>query len=183
MNRAEDWQRCLFAAADLQLGSPLNLSIPKSAAAADIRTALLAKGLTNAGDEQQTSEDGQQTLKLAIRELQSELNCDRAALRLAALEWVLNTVTPVVNGKNIAPSAKGNGQLSRRDAQVHEIVGRDRFCNFTNAEILRHPALKKRLQVDYKLNESNAAKKCFDRIRLAKGYRLSREIAKKRSSQ
>ena len=42
MERAEDWQRSLFAAADQQLGSWLNLSFPKSAATADVRTALVA---------------------------------------------------------------------------------------------------------------------------------------------
>ena len=35
MERAEDWHRCLFAAADQQLGSPQNLSVPPSAAVAD----------------------------------------------------------------------------------------------------------------------------------------------------
>ena len=32
MERTEDWQRCLFAAGDRQLGSPLNLPLPLSAA-------------------------------------------------------------------------------------------------------------------------------------------------------
>ena len=51
--RAEDWQRSLFAAADQQFGSSLNLSFPKSAATADVRTALVARGLIEAGGDNQ----------------------------------------------------------------------------------------------------------------------------------
>jgi hypothetical protein len=51
-DRAEDWQRCLLAAADLKLGTPLKLSFPNSAGVADVRLALLAKGLIYCPDTQ-----------------------------------------------------------------------------------------------------------------------------------
>ena len=94
MERAEDWQRSLFAAADQQLGSSLNLPFPKSAATADVRTALVARGLIESGGDDQAAEDDAQTLRLAIREPQNELNCDRAALRLAAVESVIGQERP-----------------------------------------------------------------------------------------
>jgi len=181
MDRTEDWQRSLFAVADRQLESPLNLSIPKSPAAADVRTALVARGLIDADDANQAAEDQEQTLRLAMREPQNELNSDRAALRLAAVESVIRTAVPSAKGKNVARSTKQSGPLSNRDLQVHEIVGRERFCTLTNAEIMKEASLKKRLRVDCGLTQGDAAKRCLDRIRQAKGYQLSREIAKKRS--
>jgi hypothetical protein len=94
MDRTEDWQRCLFAVAERQLGSPLDLSIPKSAATADVRTALRASGLLDPGDGAQAREDTVQTLKLAVQEPPKDFAYDRAALRLAAVEWVIGTGRP-----------------------------------------------------------------------------------------
>src|SRR5580700_10483386 len=67
--RTEDWQRCLFAAADQQLGGSLDLTILKSSATADVRMALVSKGLIDAGDAESADQDGHQTLTLAMREL------------------------------------------------------------------------------------------------------------------
>ena len=183
MERAEDWQRSLFAAADQQLGSSLNLSFPKSAAMADVRAALVARGLIEAGGDNQAAEDDSQTLTLAIREPQNELNCDRAALRLAAVEAVIGAATPSSGGKKAAHAAKRSSQLSDRDLQIHDIVGGERFRTVTNAEIMKEASVKKRLRFDFGLGPGDAAKRCLDRIRHAKGYPLSREIAKKRSTR
>lgn len=90
--RAEDWQRCLYAAADRKMGSPLRLAIPNCVAAADIRIALLAKGLIGCADTQ-VRQDMAQTLGIAIGEPQEEPDCERAALRLAAIDWVIRTKT------------------------------------------------------------------------------------------
>ena len=184
MERTEDWQRSLFAVADRQLGSSLNLSIPKSAAVADVRTALVSKGLIDGDDADQVPEDRTQTLKLAMREPQDELNSDRAALRLAAVEWVLGTAEPTVKGKNSVRSAKQSGPLSDRDMRVHDTVSKERFCTLANAEIMKEASVKKRLWADFRLKAgSDAAKRCLDRIRQAKHYPLSREIVKKRSTR
>jgi hypothetical protein len=86
MGRAEDWQRCLFAVAERQLGSSLDLSIPKSAATADVRTALIARGLIEASDGDQVRKDAVQTLKLAAQEPPKGFTYDRAAMRVAAVE-------------------------------------------------------------------------------------------------
>ena len=85
----DDWQRCLFAIADRQLGTALVLSVPESVPTADVRTALAAKGLIEVADGKKAAEDQVQTLALAVREPPKDLAYDRAALRLAALEWVI----------------------------------------------------------------------------------------------
>ena len=183
LDRTEDWQRCLFATGDRQLGGPLSLPVPKSIAIADVRTALLARGLIDSGDDNQAAEDDAQTLRLAIREPQNELSCDRAALRLAAVESVIRAAAPAAGGKHVSRSADQSGPLSSRDIQIHDAVGGERFRTLTNAEIMKEPNVKKRLRVDFQLEQGDAAKRCLDRIRHGKGYPLSREIAEKRSSR
>jgi hypothetical protein len=179
--RTEEWQRCLFAAVDLQLGSLLNLSIPKSPGSADVRTALVARGVMEAGGDWPTDQDGQHTLSLAMRELPDELPHDRAALRLAAVESVIQA-TVVVSGKSPASAPKGSQPLSERDVRVHDAIGRERFCSLTNAEIMRDTTVKKPLRAEG-LDPGEAAKRCLDRIRNAKRYPLSREVSKKRASR
>ena len=117
-DRTEEWQRCLFAAVDLQLGSLLNISIPKSPGTADVRTALVARGVMEACDDRLADQDGQHTLNLAMRELPDELPHDRAALRLAAVESVIQATVPVVGGKGPASAPKGSQPLSERDVRV-----------------------------------------------------------------
>ncbi len=182
--RTEDWYRCLLAAGDRQLGNPLNLSVPKSPATADVRTVLAAKGVIESGDDGATDKDGEQTLRLAMRELPDELPCDRAALRLAAVESVIQAAIPLTGGKNAAEAARRSGTLSERDIQIHDLVGAERFRTLTNAEIMKDTTVKQRLRVDFDLEPgSDATKRCLDRIREAKVYPLSREVTKKRAAQ
>jgi hypothetical protein len=181
MERAEDWHRCLFAAADHQLGSPQNLSVPTSAVVADLRTALVARGALN--DEALAVEDADQTLRLALTESQADLPIDRAMLRLAAMEFVIRNAAPTTGGKSSARSAGIGGSLSKRDASVHEVVGKDLFNSHTNAEIMKDVNVKKRLRAECQLTSNDAIKRCLDRIRETKGYPLSREVTKKRATQ
>jgi len=88
----QDWQRALFAFADVKLGGPLRLLMPNSAEIADVRTALRAKGTIAAGNGKHAREDALQTFALSIEEPPGGTDCDRLALRLAALEWVIHTV-------------------------------------------------------------------------------------------
>jgi hypothetical protein len=180
--RTEDWQRCLFAAGDRQLGSSLNLSIAKSLATADVRTALVAKGAIELGGWA-ADQDGEQTLSLAICELPDELSHDRVALRLAAVEWIIRSAGPLVGGKHAAAASKHGHPLSPRDVRVHDAVGRERFCTLTNAEIMREVRVKKPLRAEGLKPSGEAAKRCLDRIRSAKGYPLSREVTKKRATR
>src|SRR5882757_3118614 len=52
MDRADDWQPCLFAAADRKIGSPLKLAIPNSISSADVRIALRARGMIDYAETQ-----------------------------------------------------------------------------------------------------------------------------------
>ena len=181
MERAEDWHRCLLAAADQQLGSPEHLAVPHSAALADLRIALTMRGVLT--DESLTAEDSDQTLRLALMESQADLPIDRAMVRLAAVESVIQSAAPPMAGKNALRSASPDGSLSKRDSQVHEVVGKELFGTHTNAEIMKDVTLKKRLRTECKLTSSDAIKRCLDRIREAKQYPLSREVTKKRATQ
>jgi hypothetical protein len=87
----EDWRRCLLAVAGRYLGKPLDLEIPLSVDTADVRTALVSRRLLDVGDKGRVREDAAETLKLAVQEPPTNLTHDRAALRLAALEWVIHT--------------------------------------------------------------------------------------------
>jgi hypothetical protein len=84
-DRAEDWQRCLFAAADRKMGCPLGLPTPNSMTTADVRIALLASGLIDGADAQPRL-DTASTLELAVQELPEDFSCEQAALRLKALK-------------------------------------------------------------------------------------------------
>ena len=91
VERTQDWQRSLFAFADLQLGSPLGLAMPKSAEAADVRTAMRWRGLIDRGNERHAQEDAVQTLTLAAQDLPASVDCEYGALRVAALDWIIRT--------------------------------------------------------------------------------------------
>jgi hypothetical protein len=89
---------------------------------------------------------------------------------------------PSSTGKATSRGAKRSSPLSNRDLKIHDAVGGERFRTLANAEILKGAGVKKRLRLDFGLESSDAVKRCFDRIRQAKGYPLSREIAKRRSA-
>jgi hypothetical protein len=91
---ADDWQRCLFAVADCQLGGTLGLRVPESAETADVRTALASKGLIERADGRKASADEVQTLALTIQKLSEDFDYDHAALRLAAVELVMRPPRP-----------------------------------------------------------------------------------------
>ena len=85
---SDDWQRCVLAAADQLLGKPVDLSMPKSIATADVRIALLSRGASCVSDQRPWQVDAADTVDLAVQESNMDLGCERAALRLAALEWL-----------------------------------------------------------------------------------------------
>jgi hypothetical protein len=179
--RTEEWERCLFAVADFQLGNTLSLSVPKSLASADVRTALAARGAMEDCDKNALEQDRQQTVNLAMHEPQNDLPHDRASLRLAALEHVILTATPAV-GVGTTVLRQARRRLSERDARVHAAIGKDSFRSRTNADIMKESSVKKLLRAERLEAGSDAAKNCLDRIRRAEGYPLSREIAEKRSN-
>ena len=79
---------------------------------------------------------------------------------------------------------KDKASLSKRDQAVHTAVGEMNFKTLTNTDTMRDPNIGKQLRKDHKLEAgTDATKSCLDRIRRAKDYPLSREIAKKRSTR
>jgi hypothetical protein len=177
MERTEEWCRCLLAAADRQLDSPQNLSIPPSAAIADVRTALVMRGVLP--EEILASDDSETTLRLAWKEPQADLPFDRAMLRLSATEFVIRNAEVPSGGKGSKRAAGIGGSLSERDRKIHDVIGKELFMTLTNAEIMK--SAKKRLQTECQLVPGDAAKSSLDRIRQAKEYPLSLDIRNKRA--
>jgi hypothetical protein len=90
MEKTEDWERCLLAVAGEQLNCP-HLAIPDSPAVADVRVVLAAKGFMNTTDTE-AKDNAIRTLALGVLAPPTELNCDRTALRAAAVDAVIATV-------------------------------------------------------------------------------------------
>jgi hypothetical protein len=99
-DHTEDWQRCLFATADLKMGAPLSLPLPNGVAVADVRLALFAKRLINYYPETQVRQDAARLRNIAIQELPSDVDCERAALCLAAVEWVIRIPATATDKKH-----------------------------------------------------------------------------------
>jgi hypothetical protein len=96
---------------------------------------------------------------------------------------VLRAAPPSIGGKHVAHSATRSSPLSSRDKEIHDVVGGERFRTLTNAEIKKDGSVKNRLRLEFKLKSGDAVKRCLDRIRQGKGYPLSGEIKKKRSTR
>lgn len=97
--QTEDWQRCLLAAADMQLGSRSGIRVPNSADAADVRVALLSKSIMLPPSQAEAEADEVEVLLRAIREPSIGIGCERAALRLTALDWVRRAAPVVALGR------------------------------------------------------------------------------------
>jgi len=115
--QADDWQRCLVAAANIQLGSPLKLSVPKSIETADVRTVLAARGLFSAINTDEIQADALNVVELAAHELLTDSSYDRVALRLAALEWINRTGRRFADAK--VPYARAEGSVEWIDPTQH----------------------------------------------------------------
>jgi hypothetical protein len=125
-DRAEEWQRCLFAAADLKLGTPLKLPLPNGAAVADVRVALLSKGLIDY-PETQLQQDAARVLEMTIQEPPSVIDCERAAIRLAGLEWIIRK-----GSRLISPSVPAARMDAAHDTDGHEPQGPKESRNAKN---------------------------------------------------
>jgi len=118
----EDWQRCLFAAADRKIGYPLGLPIPNSATTADVRIALLSSGLVEASDAQPQQDDAF-ALDLAVQDLPDDFNCEQAALRLRALEWVSNAPVSNSTEEELGTFGSSETEALRSGPDVHVFWG------------------------------------------------------------
>jgi len=121
-DRAEDWERCLFAAADRKIGHPLGLPIPVSGATADVRVALLSVDLLDHSDVE-PQQDVALTLTLAEQELPEDFSCERAALRLKALEWAPYVRRPASTSEELSVSGTSENEDLRIGPDVHVFWG------------------------------------------------------------
>jgi hypothetical protein len=120
--RAEDWERCLFAAADRKIGYPVGLQVPTSAATADVRIALLSVDVLDHSDLE-PREDAILTLALAEQELPDDFSCERSAIRLKALEWAPQVRVRAAAAEGLNSSGSSETEDLRNGPDVHVFWG------------------------------------------------------------
>jgi hypothetical protein len=120
--RAEDWECCLFAAADRKIGHALGLPIPASGATADVRLALLSVDLLDYSDVD-LQQDVALTLALAEQELPEAFSCERSALRLKALEWAPHVRLRAAAAERSSSSGSSETEDLRNGPDIHVFWG------------------------------------------------------------
>lgn len=104
MNGTEDWQRCLFHAADRILGGQASVPESLSEQAADIRVVLTAKGILAPRAAEEAEREEQSALSLIVRQGSSPISYERAAIRLAALDVVTRSAPVAIPSRMSAQS-------------------------------------------------------------------------------
>jgi hypothetical protein len=100
MDGTEDWQRCLFQGADRVLGGSVGLACPLIYQTADVYLALTAKGIFVPSNGKTTEqEDDEKALRLILLQGTHEIPYERAAVRLAALEYAVRSAPTLVPGR------------------------------------------------------------------------------------
>lgn len=95
MRGVHGWQRCLLVCAQREVGALGSLVVPEDASVADVRVALRAKGLLPIPDATLSEQDKTNTLLLLKAEGGAKIDLARAALRVAAFDWI-NQFLPVI---------------------------------------------------------------------------------------
>lgn len=99
LDGTENWQRCLFQAADYILGGTIKIPAPTLDQAEDVRVALAAKNVLQQSCGKHAEQEDEKALKLILLQGASEASYERAATRLAALDYVLRAAPAVVPGR------------------------------------------------------------------------------------
>jgi len=99
LDGTENWQRCLFQAADRVLGNGVGIPSPVLGEAEDVYVALTAKGIFTSANGRTTEEEEEKALGLILLQGTSQISYERAAIRLAALEYVVRSAPAVVPGR------------------------------------------------------------------------------------
>ena len=98
MEGTEDWQRCLFHAADQVFDGNIGIDLVASADCADVRVALSARGILQA-TELASEQEELAVIGLLTHTSITHVPYERAAIRLAALKWVLRAAPTTVPGR------------------------------------------------------------------------------------
>jgi REase_DpnII-MboI len=99
LDGTENWQRCLFQAADRVLGSGMGISGALLGQAQDVYVALRSKAIFPAVTGEAAEQEEEKALRLILLQGTSEISYERAAIRLAALEHVVRSAPAVVPGR------------------------------------------------------------------------------------
>ena len=97
LDGTEDWQRCLFDAADYVLGGKIGLPPVASEQAADVRAMLAARSILPGGERSEQEEMSVYRLLAASSTVQ--LSYEHAAIRLSALNWLTRSSPSAVPGR------------------------------------------------------------------------------------
>jgi hypothetical protein len=169
MDEVQDWQRCLLAAADLSLGSPLILPFPTSGLVADVRLALLAKGLINSPKTQVQLDTARLRQSTIEEPLGGPVECERAALCVAGVEWVIreagNQAVPASASTEhiITNPPHTSKEAKRSDIDARPLKKRGRRAKIPDElkeQALRAQGAKERAQILYQcLYPTNQQKK------------------------
>lgn len=98
MSGVHDWQRCLLSAVSSLIGCP-QLPMPTEQMVADVRVALRSKGLFTDSDRTVLEQDEAHSLGLLKEQVDGRIGLVRAALRIAAFDWIQRSVPTAVPGR------------------------------------------------------------------------------------
>lgn len=99
LDGTDNWQRCLFQGCSHVLEDKINLPAPAFAQAEDAIVSLEAKNVLPRAGGVQAEQDEEKALRLILSEGFTQLPYERAAVRLAALEYVVRAAPAVVPGR------------------------------------------------------------------------------------
>ncbi len=102
LDGTENWQRCMFLAADYVLDGGIRIPASALSQADDVRIALAAKNALPRSSGGQAEQEEESALKLILAQGTTEIPYERAAIRLAALEYIVRAAPAVVPGRMVA---------------------------------------------------------------------------------
>jgi hypothetical protein len=99
MDGTENWQRCLFQGADRVLGGGIGLATLLLDQCADVYLALTAKSIFVPANGKAAEQEDEKALRLILLQGAHEISYERAAIRLAALEYAVRSAPTLVPGR------------------------------------------------------------------------------------
>jgi hypothetical protein len=99
LDGTDNWQRSLFQAADHVLGGGIKLPASALSQVEDVRIALGAKNALPRSGSVQAEQEEERALKLILTQGTAETSYERAAIRFAALEYIVRAAPTAVPGR------------------------------------------------------------------------------------
>lgn len=111
MRGVHDWQRCLFVAAQEEIGNKIAMTVPSDPSVADVRVALRSRGLLLISEKTVYEQDEADALILLKEDALKSVDLIRAVFRLAALDWIFRSLPTITMSH---PTVDELSQLLRR---------------------------------------------------------------------